>query len=102
MHVHPRRTAVAPIPPLDSAIIVVLSVLLPFGCWLAIDRCAAPRDRPLVSSVTAIVLASWAVAGFALCIAGVFHPSAPKLIAGRSNAIPLLATGLLILLVLFL
>jgi hypothetical protein len=91
----------APIPALDSAIIIILAVLLPAACWLGIDRCAAPEDRARASSVTAVLLACWAVAAISLCIAGAFQAGAPKLIPGRSNAVPLLGTGMLITLVLF-
>jgi hypothetical protein len=61
----------------------------PAACWLGVDRSALVNDRALVSSVTPVVLASWALA------------AAPKLIPGRSNAVPLLGTGMLITLVLF-
>jgi hypothetical protein len=93
---------VAPIPVLDSAVIIILSVLLPAACWLGVHKSALPKERPLVSSTTALVLGCWALAAFSLCIAGAFHPGAAKLIAGRSNAVPLLGTGMLIILVLFL
>ena len=91
----------APIPVFGSAVIIILSVLLPAACWLGVDRSASSKDRALVSSVTAVLLACWALAAFSLCIAGALHPGAPKLIPGRSNAVPLLGTGMLILLVLF-
>src|SRR5262245_40770482 len=92
----------APIPAFDSTVIILLSILLPAACWLGIDRSAAPNDRALVSSTTAVLLACWVVAAFTLCIAGAFQPGAPKLVPGRSNAVPLLGTGMLIFLVLFL
>src|SRR5262249_52653235 len=63
--------------------------------------CATAKDRALVGGVVAAVLAGWALAAFGLCIAGAFHPAAAKLIPGRSNAVPLFATGMLIILVLF-
>jgi hypothetical protein len=91
----------APIPVLDAAIIIVVSVLLPAACWLGIDRSATAKDRALVSAVTAVLLACWALAAFSLCMAGAFHPDAPKLIPGRSNAVPLLSAGMLIVLTLF-
>ncbi len=91
----------APIPALDFAIIIVLSVLLPAVCWLGIHRSAAPNDRALASSIVAVLLICWTLAAFSLCIAGAFHPGAPKVIPGRSNAVPLLGAGLLIALVLF-
>ena len=91
-----------PIPAFDSAVIMILSVLLPAACWLGVDRSAQPKDRALVSSVTAMVLALWALAAFSLCIAGAFHTDAPKLIPGRSNAVPLFGTAMLLILVLFL
>src|SRR5262245_33888193 len=91
----------APIPAFDSAVIIILSALLPAACWLGVDRSSLAKDRALVSSVTAVVLALWALAAFSLCIAGAFHPGAPKLIPGRSNAVPLLGTGMLIMLALF-
>jgi hypothetical protein len=97
-----QETAMASIPAFDSAVIIILSVLLPAACWLGVDRSASSKDRALVSSLTAVLLACWTFAAFSLCIAGAFHPGAPKLIPGRSNAVPLLATGMLILLVLFL
>src|SRR5262245_48042522 len=92
----------APISALDSAIIILLSILLPAVCWLGIHRSAGTKDRALVSSVTAFVLAAWVVVAFTLCIAGAFTPAASKLIAGRSNAVPVLGAGLLTILVLFL
>ena len=92
----------APIPAFDSAVIIILSVLLPAACWLAVHRSAPPKDRVLVSSITATLLACWTLAAFSLCVAGAFHPGAPKLIPGRSNAVPLLGTGMLIMLVLLL
>jgi hypothetical protein len=92
----------APISAFDSALIILLSVLLPAACWLGIHRFAAPNDRALASSTTAVLLACWVVTAFTLCIAGAFQPGAPKLVPGRSNAVPLLGTGMLIFLVLFL
>ena len=91
----------APIPAFDSALIILLSVLLPAAVWLGIDRCAATRDRALVSSITAVLLACWVVAALSLCIAGAFEPSAPKLITGRSNAVPLFGTAMIAILVVF-
>src|SRR5215470_8337588 len=62
-HIHTVRmcgflkdSAMIPIPVFDSAIIIILSVLLPAACWLGVDRSAQPKDRALVSSVTAVVL----------------------------------------------
>jgi hypothetical protein len=55
----------------------------------------------LVSAITAVVLACWVLAAFSLSVGGAFHPDAPKLIPGRSNVVPLLGTGMLIMLVLF-
>src|SRR5262249_38077687 len=72
------RIAMAPIPAFDSAVIIILSVLLPAACWLAVHRSAPPKDRVLVSSITATLLACWTLAAFSLCIAGAFHPGAPK------------------------
>ena len=92
----------APITVFDSAVIIVLSVLLPAACWLGVHSSASPKDRVLASSITAAFLTSWTMAAFSLCIAGAFDPSAWKLIPGRSNAVPLLGTGILVLLVLFL
>jgi len=92
----------ASIPVFDAAVIIILSVLLPAACWLGVHRFASPKDRVLVSSVMAAVLACWALAAFSLCIAGAFQPSAPKLIPGRSNTVPLLGSGMVIILVLFL
>jgi hypothetical protein len=91
----------APIPAYDSAIIILFSVLLPAACWLGAQAAALPGDRRLVSSATALFLGAWAFAALALCIAGAFHPSAAKLIPGRSNAAPLLSSVLLIALILF-
>src|SRR5262249_9876953 len=96
------EVTMAPIPALDSAIIILLSVLLPASCWLGIHRSAGAKDRALVSSVTAFVLAAWAVAAFTLCLAGAFTSAAPKLISGRSNAVPVLGAGMLTILILFL
>ena len=55
-----------------------------------------------MSAITAVVLACWVLASIGLCITGAFHPEAPKLIPGRSNAVPLLGAGMLIILALFL
>lgn len=92
----------APIPAYDSAIIILFSVLLPAACWLGVHAAALPGDRRLVSGTTALLLGAWAFAALALCIAGAFHPSAAKLIPGRSNAVPILGGALLIALILFL
>src|SRR5262245_32360843 len=92
----------APIPMFDSVVIIILSVLLPAACWLGVYRSASSKDRILVSLVTAALLACWALAAFSLCIAGAFHPGAPKLIPGRSNTVPLLGMGMLVILGLFL
>src|SRR5262245_30959286 len=96
------RSVMAPIPAIDSAVIILLSVLLPAVCWLGVDRSATVKDRALVSSVTAVVLGCWALAAFSLCIAGVFTPEAAKLIPGRSNAVPLFGAAMIVILVLFL
>jgi hypothetical protein len=92
----------ASIAPVAAALIIVLSVLLPAACWLGITKAAAPKDRVLVGAITAGVLACWVLGAFSLCFAGAFHPNAPKLIAGRSNAVPLLGAGLIVTLVLVL
>jgi hypothetical protein len=91
----------APIPAFDAAIIILLSALLPAACWLGVTWCAPASDKHLVSSVTGLVLAIWVLAAFSLCIAGAFHPDAPKAIPGRSNVVPLLGAAMLIILVLF-
>jgi hypothetical protein len=101
MYVRLEDRTVAPIPAFDSAVIILLSVLLPAACWLGIDRSAAPNDRGLVSSMTAVLLACWTLTAFILCIAGAFEPTALKIVPGRSNAVPLLGTAMLIFLVLF-
>jgi hypothetical protein len=93
---------VAPILAYDSAIIVLLCLLVPAACWLGVRTAAAPNDRRWVSATTACVLGAWAFAALALCLAGAFHPSAAKLITGRSNAAPLLGSAMLIALILFL
>jgi hypothetical protein len=91
----------APIPAFYSAIIILLSVLLPAACWLGINRYASFADRRTVSPTTAILLALWVLAAFTLCIVGAFHPGAAKLIAGRSNAAPFVGSALLIILAVF-
>ncbi len=92
----------APIPAYDSAVIILFCVLVPAACWLGVHAVATPNDRRLVSTTTACIFGLWVFAALALCIAGAFHPSAPKLIPGRSNAVPLLGSAIVIVLVLFL
>src|SRR3974390_3233456 len=95
------RIFMAPISAFAAAIIIVLSVLLPAAIWLGVDRYAGAKDRPLVSPITAALLVCWTFAAIGLCISGTFQASAPKLVAGRSNAVPLIGSGVLIMLVLF-
>ena len=92
----------APIPAFDSAIIIMLSVLLPAVCWLGIHKAGSPNDRSLVSSISAVLLTCWVLAALTLCLAGAFAPSAPKLLPSRCNAVPLLGAGMLIFFALFL